>query len=133
MVAAMQQPATSQGPVSLPFEKFWAWACAHQNCILRAGTPDVLLFDHDDYHWHFAVEDERTHVVQLARGKELVGELVMLVDDIAYVHCELSENDEFICECIVETENRRDAAYHFVMIHGYEEEAETPGPRRWTH
>jgi len=124
--------AAQAGPISLPFDKFWAWVSAHPNCIVRAGTPDVLLFDHDDFHWHLAAEDERTHVVQLARGKELVGELVMLVEDIAYVNCEMAENDEFICECVVENESRRDIAYHFVMSHGYDE-GEAPGRRRWTH
>jgi hypothetical protein len=131
-MSTVRHPAASPGPVTLHFDRFWAWISAHPNCIVRAGTPDVLLFDHDDYHWHLAVEDERTCVVQLARGKELVGELVMFVEDIAYVHCEMSENEEFICECIIEAEGRRDAAYQFVMAHGYDE-TESPGRRRWTH
>lgn len=106
---------------------------AHPNCILRAGTPDVLLFDHDDFHWHLAVEDERTYVVQLARAKELIGELVMLVDDIAYVHCHMSDNEEFVCECVIESEARRDVAYHFVMTHGYDDGGEASSRSRWTH
>jgi hypothetical protein len=118
--------------MSLPFEKFWAWISAHPNCIVRAGTPEVILFDQEEFHWHLTHEDERTCIVQLARGKELIGELLMFIEDIAYVHCEMSENDEFVCECIIETETRRDAAYNFVMAHAYDE-SESPSRRRWTH
>ena len=78
------------------------------------------------------MEDDATYVVQLARGKELVGEVVLLVQDIAYVQCEMSDNEEYVCECIVESEHAREAVYHFVMAHAYDE-AEAPGPRRWTH
>ena len=60
--------------VTLSFENFWAWLQAHSNCVLRAGTPEVVLFDHDDYHWHMSAEDEGVLLVQLIRGKELVGE-----------------------------------------------------------
>ena len=117
---------------TLPFDKFWQWLSAHPNCIVRAGTPEVILFDHDDFHWHLAVEDDLVCIVQLARGKELVGEMVVLAADIAYVQCEMTEHEEFICECIVEGEAAREAVYHFVMAHGYDEAA-LPGPRRWTH
>lgn len=131
-MSSVGRPSTQSGGITLPFEKFWGWLSAHPNCILRAGTPDVLLFDQEDFHWHLAVEGPGTHIVQLARGKALIGEIVLFVDDIAYVHCEMSDHDEFICECIIESETRRDVAYHFVMIHGYEE-TESPGRRRWTH
>jgi hypothetical protein len=118
--------------ITLPFEKFWVWLQAHPNCIVRVGTPEVVLFDHDDFHWNLAIEDENTFVVQLAKAKELVGELVVFVSEIAYVHCDFNDNDEFVCECIVETPTARESAYHFVMAHAYDE-AEVPGPRRWTH
>ena len=117
---------------TLPFEKFWMWLQAHANCILRAGTPDAMLFDHDDYHWHLAAEDEMTLIVQLVRGKELVGEMVLLAGEIAYVTAEPNENEEFIFECIMESEAARDVAYHFVMAHGYDD-SDLPSLRRWTH
>ena len=118
--------------MTLPFEKFWAWISTHPNCIVRAGTPEAILFDHDDFHWHLAAEDESTYIVQLARGKELVGEIVLLVQDIAYVQCEVAENEEFVCECIVEGETAREAVYQFVMSHPFDE-GEAPTSRRWTH
>ncbi len=108
------------------------WLQAHANCILRAGTPDVMLFDHDDYHWHLAAEDELTLIVQLVRGKELVGEIVVMAGDIAYVTSEPNENEEFIFECVIESEASREVAYHFVMAHGYDD-TDFPSLRRWTH
>ncbi len=128
----MSITAPVSASVTLPFEKFWSWLQAHANCILRAGTPEVLLFDHDDYHWHLANEDEFTLLVQLVRGKELVGEMVVLSGDIAYVQCSRHDAEEYVFECIVESDTARESAYHFVMAHEYDEE-DPPTARRWTH
>jgi hypothetical protein len=117
---------------TLPFEKFWAWLQAHANCILRAGTPDAVLFDHEDYHWHLAAEDDTTLLVQLVRGKEMVGELVVLSSDIAYVQSEPGDAEEHVFECVVETDAAREVAYHFVMAHEFDE-AELKSGRPWTH
>ena len=35
--------------VTLTFDKFWTWIQAHPNCILRAGTPESVIFDDDDF------------------------------------------------------------------------------------
>ena len=50
----MANPAGMPVTTTLPFEKFWMWLQAHANCILRAGTPEALLSDPEDYHWHLA-------------------------------------------------------------------------------
>jgi len=42
---------------TLSFDKFWAWLAGHANCIVRAGTPEVVLLDHDDFHWTLIAED----------------------------------------------------------------------------
>ena len=119
--------------MTLPFEKFWAWLQGHSNCIVRAGTPDAVLFDHDDYHWHLAQDqEENVLLVQLVRGKELVGEIVVLSNDITYVQCEQADGEEYAFECVVETEATREVAYHFVLTHSYEDERPSP-TRRWTH
>lgn len=123
---------TSPSAITIPFEKFWSWLQAHANCILRAGTPDSVLFDHEDYHWHLSAEDDATLLVQLVRGKELIGELVLLASEIAYVTAEPNENEEYIFECIIENEATREVAYHFAMAHGYDDRSE-PSARRWTH
>ena len=43
----------------------------------------------------------------------------------------LADAEEFVFECVVETEAAREVAYHFVLTHAYEEEQ--PQVRRWTH
>src|SRR5438477_358466 len=89
---------------TLSFEKFWAWLAGHANCIVRAGTPEVVLLDHDDFHWTLITEDDHTLVVQLARAKELVGELLVFPAEIAYVQVEPSETDgEFLARFERET------------------------------
>lgn len=127
------KPRGATVPLTLQFEKFWHWLQAHSNCILRAGTPDTLMFDHDDYHWHLGDEDEFTQLVQLVRGKELVAEIIVLSSEIAYVQCSQPEGDEYVFECIVETPTAREAAYHFVMAHEFDDTDVPLSPRRWTH
>ncbi len=120
-------------PTTLPFEKFWAWLLAHANCIVRAGTADAVLFDHEDYHWHLASEGEAAAaIVQLVRGKELVGELLLQINDIAYVQYSEREGEEYVFECVVETASGQETGYHFVMAHEYDE-GDLSSPRRWTH
>lgn len=116
------KPHGQEVPLTLPFEQFWQWLQAHCNCILRAGTPDCVLFDHEDYHWHLAAEDDLTQLLQLVRGKELVGEIVVLSSEIAYVQGHPPEHEEFVFECVVETPHGREAAYHFVMAHEFDGE-----------
>ena len=118
---------------TVAFDKFWTWLAGHANCILRAGTPEVVLLDHDDFHWTLITEDEQTLVVQLARAKELVGELIVFPAEIAYVQVEPTEADgEWLFECIVENESAREVAYHFVMAHEYED-GEHRREEKWTH
>jgi hypothetical protein len=123
--------APESATVTLPFDKFWAWLHAHRNCIVRAGTPDTMLFDHDEYHWDILRDDDTTHVIQLAKGKELVAEMLVIASDIVFVQGTSNESQEHIFECVVETPSARDVAYHFVMAHGFEDD--TPDGRRWTH
>jgi hypothetical protein len=122
----------TQVGATISFEKFWQWLGGHVNCILRAGTPEAVLFDHEDFHWTIASEDDQTLIIQLARGKELVGEMVVFPSEIAYVQMEPTEQDgEWVFECVVEGENAREVAYHFVMAHEYETvEHKTD---KWTH
>ena len=113
---------------TLSFDTFWHWVEAHPNCIIRAGTPEVVLYDDDDLHWHFTAEGTDTFVVQLQRGKKLVGEIVVVPADVAYVQGASGEEDEYVFELISETQAERMAAYHFVPSHGYDaQERLTPG------
>ena len=100
--------------------------------ILDAHT-EVVLLDHDDFHWTLLTEDDHTHVVQLARAKDLVGELLVFPAEIAYVQAEPGDTDgEWLFECIVESEKAREVAYHFVMAHEYDD-GEHRREEKWTH
>ena len=110
---------------TLPFDIFWAWLMGHPNCILRAGTPEAVLYDDEDLHWHFAKEEPETLVVQVLRGKLLVGELLVAPEQIAYVQGVPSDQEhEFVFELITESEVERYPAYFFVLIHGFDDEGE---------
>jgi len=118
---------------TLSFETFWNWIQTHPNCILRAGTPDVIVYDDDELHWHFTAEGGDTLVVQLLRGKDLVAEILMVQAEVAYVQGVAGEEeDEYVFELISETEDDRVAAYHFVLSHGYDAQ-ERPASGRAVH
>jgi hypothetical protein len=118
---------------TLSFDKFWSWLADHAKCIVRAGTPEVVLIDHDDFHWTLINEDEHTKVIQLARAKDLVGEMLVFSAEVAYVQCEPSETEgEWLFECIIESEKAREVAYHFVMAHEYDD-GEHRREEKWTH
>jgi len=115
---------------TLPFDVFWSWLIGHPNCILRAGTPEAVLYDDEDLHWHFASEEPETLVVQVLRGKLLLGELLIAPEQIAYVQGVSGDrDDEFIFELITETEAERFVAFFFVLVHGIDEEAEPSSSR----
>jgi len=112
-------------PQTLPFEEFWGWLVTHPNCILRAGTPEAVLYDDEDLHWHFASEDGRTLLIQLVRGKRLSGELLVEPDQISYVHGYVGDREgEYVFECLLDSETEPVIAYFFVLVHGFETEDE---------
>jgi hypothetical protein len=110
----------SHAATTLPFETFWTWLQAHPNCIIRAGTPEAVVYDHEDLHWHFTAEGADSFVVQVFRGKQLVGELVLTPADVSYVQGVAGEEDEYVFDLISESETDRVAAYFFVLSHGYD-------------
>src|SRR5690349_633233 len=117
---------------TLSFDAFWSWLQAHPNCIIRAGTPETVLYDEENLHWHFTVEGSDTQVVQLVRGKGLVGEMLVTPGDIAYVQGVAGDEDEYVFELISETETDRVAAYYFVLSHAYDAQ-QRPASGRAVH
>lgn len=108
---------------SLPFPEFWNWIVTHPNCILRAGTPEAVLYDDEDLHWHFASEGPELLVVQLMRGKRMLGELLLAPNQISYVRgVEGDQDGEVIFELVQESEKESLVAYFFVLAHGFDEE-----------
>lgn len=110
-------------PVTLAFDVFWNWLLAHPNCILRAGSPEAVLYDDDDLHWHFASEGPTTMVVQVIRGKRVLGELFVESDSISYVQGAPGDVEgEYTFELIAEDDRERLAVAVFVLAHGYDPE-----------
>ena len=116
---------------TLSFDQFWDWLILHPNCILRVGSPDAVLYDDEDYHWQFTQEGLEAPVIQVLRGKRLVGELLVIREPITYVQGSTGEvGGEYVFELIAETETDRIAAYFFVLSHGYDvEQDEVPAGR----
>ena len=116
-------------PVTLPFETFWAWLMSHPDCILRAGTPEAVLYDDEILHWGFGAEDSETLLVQVIKGKRVMGELFLMPEPVSYVQGEAGDREgEFVFECVAETETDRIVTCFFVLVHGYDAEQETPTP-----
>lgn len=115
---------TVETGTTLAFDRFWRWLKRHTNCILRAGTPDAFLHDQDDLHWHLEEEEDHTPTVQLLRGKQIVGELVIDVRDVLFVQAvpdPEGEAGQFVFELVGGGEEPY-AVYHFLLAHGFEEE-----------
>lgn len=116
-----------QPPYTLPFDVFWQWIGTHPNCILRAGTPESIIYDDDDLHWTFVGYENGALGVQVLRGKRFMGEIFIAAEEITYVQGVLGEVEgEFIFELIAESETNRTALYFFVLTHGYDEEDDVP-------
>jgi hypothetical protein len=116
---------TVETGTTIEFDRFWRWLKRHAGCILRAGTPDSYLYDQDDLHWHLEEDDDRVPVVQLMRGKQVLGELVLEVREVLFVQAvpdPEGEPGQFVFELVGGGEEPY-AVYHFLLAHGFEEEA----------
>ncbi len=122
-------PNLSNTTPTLSFQDFWDWLIRHPNCILRAGTQDAVVYDDEDYHWHFAIESPDTPLVQVIRGKRLVAEILISKERIAYVQGSVGEVEgEHIFDLVVEDEAGQLTAWFFVLAHAYDlPEIETSG------
>ena len=106
---------------TLSFDDFWEWLIRHPNCILRAGTQDTVVYDDEDYHWHFAIESPDTPLVQIIRGKRLVGEVLIAKERVAFVQGTVGDVEgEHVFDLVIEDELGRVTAYFFVLSHAYE-------------
>ncbi|WP_231757712.1 hypothetical protein [Microbulbifer elongatus] len=105
---------------SMALQEFWPWLADHCNCILRAGTPDSILYDDDDFHWRFTQENPRTLLVQLVRGKRLIGEVFVEPDLVSSVRLTPGDKDEVIFDLMAEADGEEQVLYYFVMAHGYD-------------
>lgn len=107
-------------PDTLSLQDFWPWLADHCNCILRAGTPDSILYDDDDFFWRFTHENPNTLLVQVVKGKRLVGEVFIESDLVSSVRITPGEKEEVIFDLMAEAEGEEQVLYYFVMTHGYD-------------
>lgn len=116
---------------SLAFDRFWPWLQEHPNCILEAGTPDCYLVDHEDFHWQLGEDEEHGPYVQLLRGKQTVGELLLEPRDVLFVQTRPDPIDEeperHVFELIGGSPEEPYPLYRFLMAHGMEGEGDHPG------
>ena len=114
---------------TLAFQDFWDWLIRHPNCVLRAGSQDSVIYDDEDFHWHFALEESDTPLVQVIRGKRLVAEILIARERVAYVQGAVGEVEgEHLFDLVVEDELGSVTAYFFVLSHAYDApEVDTSG------
>ncbi len=117
---------TVQTGTTVPFDQFWRWLKHHANCILRAGTPELWLYDQEAFHWHLEEDAERNPVIQVYLGKNLIAELLLEVREVLFVQAtpdtEGGEPGQFLFELVGGPREEPSAVYHFLLAHGFEEE-----------
>jgi len=121
---------TVQSGATVTFDRFWRWLKQHANCILRAGTNEVWLYDHDDLHWHLDEDPERNPTVQLVRGKEVLSEMVLDVREALFVQATRDGEEaegQFLFEVVGGGRDEPYAVYHFLVAHGLDDEGTHPG------
>lgn len=69
--------STADTPPSLPFSTFWTWLKRHNNCVLRVGTPDIYICDHELFHWQFEEDAEGNPDICLCFGKTRIAEMLI--------------------------------------------------------
>ncbi|MBI3182789.1 MAG: hypothetical protein HYZ28_11685 [Myxococcales bacterium] len=115
-----------QSGLSLTFERFWRWLLEHSNCLLRAGTSDAVLYDLEELHWQLDEDEDHNPMIQVVRGKQLVGELVLDVRELLFVQVtrdpDAEESGRYLFELIGGPKEEPFPLYHFLMSHGLEEQ-----------
>ena len=120
----MSPQETHEGLFStLTFDDFWEWLSVHPNCILRAGIQNSVIYDDEDYHWQFAQDNPETFLVQVIRGKRLVGEFAVYRERVAYVQSMAGDQEgEVLFEAVAAEEAESPLVCFFVMSHGFDAE-----------
>lgn len=118
------------GPTqNLGFDEFWEWMRGHYNCVLRAGTQDVALFDDELLHWRFSRYDADSWLIQVARGKMTVAEMALFPSRVSYVQVTEIGPEEFLYELIYDENGVAEVMYFFALTHDVE--SDEPERRQW--
>jgi hypothetical protein len=108
---------------ALTMDSFWKWLKEHANCVIQASTAEAHLYDQDDVHWHIAEELDRTLVVQLIRGKQMIAEIVMDPRDVLYIQstADTARPERFVFEMVAGSKDETFVLCSFLMAHGFED------------
>ncbi|MBL8956756.1 MAG: serine/threonine protein kinase [Myxococcaceae bacterium] len=116
----------TETPAPLTFDRFWRWLLDHPNCVIRAGSDDCTLIDHEDFHWDFLEEEEGDVVIQLVKGKALVAELILARRDVLFVQASLdvenASSGYWLFELIGGPKEETFTVAHVLMSHGIEQQ-----------
>lgn len=116
--------SSSKTATPLTFDAFWRWLQEHGNCLLRAGSSEVMLMDHELMHWDFFDEDDGRVVVQSIVGKALVGEAVIQRSDVLFVQAspdlEQPGSQAWLFECVGGNKEESYPLFSFLLTHGME-------------
>jgi hypothetical protein len=108
----------------LTFDQLWRWLQEHRNCVVRAGSADVMLMDSELTHWDFFEEDDGRAVCQLILGKSLLGEVVIERADVLFVQAspdvEQAQAGHWMFECFGGSREDAYPLFVFVTTHGME-------------
>ncbi len=108
----------------LTFDAFWRWLKEHRNCLLRVGTGDLVLMDHELAHWNFVDEDDGRAVVEFIIGKALVGEVLIERSEVVFVQAspdlESPGSQVWNFECIGGGKGENYPLFSFLLSHGME-------------
>jgi hypothetical protein len=125
---------TTATATPLTFDAFWRWLSGHRDCVLRIGSGDLVIMDHDLLHWDFFDEDDGRAVAQVSLGKNMVGEVVIERAEILFVQASPDVDDPssgaWTFECIGGPREDSYPLYFFVLAHGMEG---TPGHQVLKH
>ncbi len=111
-------------PAPLTFDAFWRFVSEHRNCVVRAGSGDTVLLDHELIHWDFFEEEDGRAVCQAILGKALVGEVVIERGDVLFVQSspdvENPGQGYWQFDCMGGPKDETYPVYTFVLSHGME-------------
>lgn len=121
---------------AIAFDQFWAWLKLHTNCILRAGTVECFLYDHEALHWQLEEDPDGNPNLLLILGKVVIGELVLETNEVLYVQVSRdkgTEEPQFIFEVVGGPREEPYPLYQFVLTHGFEGEEAASHPPALKH
>ena len=121
-------------PLAVPtqtveFDEFWTWLQGHFNCVLRAGTHDMAVFDDESLHWRFSGYDAESCLIQVGKGKVVLAEMALYPVRISYVQVTELGPDEFLYEMVYDENGVKEVTYFVVLAHDFD--AEDPAKRQW--